>query len=241
MELRISNLKKGFVSADGAPVFQLHISSLHIAAGKCIFLLGHNGSGKSVTVKLVTGELRADSGAVDVDAPEVPGQPFFGMVRQNAEESLAMDLTVRENLIVRRRSRSLSEWLFPHKALDSYVAQALAGHGELAGKADELCRNLSGGQRQILAFACATSQSPCVLVLDEFLSATDVTATSKLRKSMRRYAKETPAAVLVVSHDLEMALSDGDQILILESGTVKRHMERGDPDWSLEYLQKTVV
>jgi putative ABC transport system ATP-binding protein len=99
------------------------------------------------------------------------------------------------------------------------------------------CFNLSGGQKQTLAFLSATINNSPILLLDEFLAATDNRTSSLLREMTRNYAKESPACVLIVSHSVDIALEDADKIILLKEGKLLHSLCRGGENWNKPFLQ----
>lgn len=234
MELVVSGLRKKYGGSEGEPAFILDLPILRVKVGQIVFILGHNGSGKSITLKLLAGEIlpsenevRFTQGEESWTAHKRPG----AIVRQRAEDSLALDLTVRENLLLRAGRTSLWDYLFPAANLNKFVQDVVNPHKELLRKLDQPCRNLSGGQRQALAFLSVTSTKFPLLLLDEFLAATDSNTSRLLLRLMKDYARLVPATVFVVSHDVPLALSEADRILILSGGQLIRDLQRDSSDW----------
>lgn len=235
MELKVSAINKTYESNGGEPAFVLSLPKMTFETGSIIFLLGHNGSGKSVTLKLMAGEILPSKGQVRLTLGNVSwkaNERPSGIVRQQAEDSLAMDLSVKENLLLRSSPHSLLDYLFPSIRLKTQVNALLGSNPELLRKIEQPCRNLSGGQRQALAFLGVTSSNYPVLFLDEFLAATDSATSRLLRRLAKDYAIRVDACVFIVSHDVPMALADADRILILSNGRLIRDLQRADQEWN---------
>lgn len=244
MELNITGIEKTFRSSGGDPAFLLSLPAMTFETGSIIFVMGHNGSGKTVTLKLMAGEILPSNGNVRFSlggsswkADERPS----GIVRQQAEDSLAMDLSVKENLLLRGSPRSILDHVFPSIRLKDQIIRLLSTHPELLRKLEQPCRNLSGGQRQALAFLSVTSRNYPVLFLDEFLAATDSGTSRLLRRLARDYATQANACVFIVSHDVPMALEDADRILVLMNGKLIRDLGRDDPDWDESALMRLLM
>jgi ABC-type uncharacterized transport system ATPase component len=240
MELSVKNARKTFRGSDGEPSFSLDVPEISFALGKLTFLMGANGSGKSVFLRLLTGDLMPDDGSVILKATGrswCADRKWTAIVRQKAEDNLALDLTVRENLAVRELSSSAFGRFLPLKKDDRFDGLLLQ-HSELARKVDQPCRNLSGGQKQTLAFIAATSHNHALLALDEFLAATDHATSVTLRKMTKDYAFLGQAAVLVVSHDMQIALEEADRIIVLKQGKLTADFVRDSKNWSREELKK---
>ena len=235
MELRVEGFSKRFADVAGAPAFSLNLPPLSFAMGGVTFVMGHNGSGKSVLIKLLCGQLTPEGKDVTLrygDEVLRAREYHAPFVRQRAEESLSGDLTVRENLLLRLEPGDFLDRLLPERRLSSTVREVVKQHPLLASKLDQPVNELSSGQRQALAFLAVTARRSVLLCLDEFLAATDHSTTLLLRDLARRYATETPACVLIASHDVELALEDAARILILKDGELVRDLIPGDSGWN---------
>jgi len=168
MELKISGIYKNFGNG-GEGTFSLSVGDIIVELGRVVFLMGHNGSGKSVLLKLMAGEMSPSKGAITFQLGkqiwQADGDPC-SIVRQKADENLASDLSVRENLLLRSSSHKWADLLFPKYRLQSHVQRLLENHPVLLEKIDQPCRTLSVGQRQTLAFLAVASRDTKVLLLD---------------------------------------------------------------------------
>jgi putative tryptophan/tyrosine transport system ATP-binding protein len=239
MELKVTNLRKTFLGSDGEPSFTLDVPEITFAPKKVTFLMGANGSGKSVFLRLLAGDLMPDRDAVILTQNSKRWEAhdkWTAIVRQRAEDNLALDLTVRENLAVRESNLPFFQRFVPLKR-DGRFDGLFLQHPNLFRKLDQPCRNLSGGQKQTLAFIAAALHNYALLALDEFLAATDQTTSVALRKMARYYALAGPAVVLIVSHDVQMALEDGDRVIVLQQGKVTADFLRNSPRWCRTELE----
>ena len=126
----------------------------------------------------------------------------------------------------------------PITVLRSQIEELVAGHAELQKKLDQPCRYLSGGQKQALAFLAVSAQNLPLLLLDEFLAATDQTTSALLRVFVKEYARKTPACVLIASHDVKLALDQGDRILALNAGRLVKDIQRDSVEWNESSLRE---
>jgi putative tryptophan/tyrosine transport system ATP-binding protein len=243
MELIVTGLDKRFQGVDGEPDFHLELPQLAFPIGELVFLMGHNGSGKSVTVRLLSGEMQPTAGRVCIRFTEGDGHGSVArcsVVRQNPEDCLAGELTVRQNMLLRLNPTAFADYLCPYTRLKSVVSRSISKYSELSKKIDQPCRNLSTGQRQILAFLSVAAVGSPLLLLDEFLSAADTAASLLLRNLACEYARSTPACVVIVSHTPQVALDDGDRILILRAGKLVRSLSREDGDWNVRAITRLI-
>jgi ABC-2 type transport system ATP-binding protein len=138
--------------------------SLRVAAGESYGLVGPDGAGKTTTLRLIVGALRADAGAVTVMGHDVASEPEearagIGYLAQRF--SLYGDLTVFENLRFFGRVRGMSEARLAERA--DWLLAFVGLDGVESRRADAL----SGGMKQKLGLACALIHEPPVLLLDE--------------------------------------------------------------------------
>ncbi len=237
MEVTIENLRKKF-DIHRPNSFELNIPRLTLIRGEVLYVMGHNGSGKSVMSKVISGEMAPTSGCLNFSAKDLS----ISMVRQNADQNLALNLTVAENLFLHQRKISFKKKLFPRQHCLVFAKKVLNEHQTLGSKLDDLVSDLSGGQRQALAFFVCTSKEPDILVLDEFLASTDERTKKMLSKEIQNY-KEYGKSILVVSHDIPLAIQQADRIIVLKSGEVLDDF-RKDTDmekWKKSYLEEILV
>ena len=243
MELIVKGINKVFNSENGSAIFQLNIPELKFPLGKVIYILGHNGSGKSLFVKLLNEELNPSNGQISIiesDKPISDKSNLISIVRQKIEENLCLELTVEENIILRLNPNNLREKVFPKKYLDSIALDSIKDQIELTRKFKQSCSELSGGQKQTLAFYVATINKCKLLFLDEFLSSTDYQTSKVLRQKAKEYALSNNSAVVIISHDIQTALDDADIIYIFEQGNLKTTLTKKSENWNREYVIKQV-
>jgi len=193
--------------------------SLTVAPGTVSALLGRNGSGKSTLVRLLSGYLRPDSGTVTLDGRPVSAWSSAERVRRMAvvQQHVPLpltDYTVREAVAMGLAGVSrFSSILTPEQSERlAHTLELL----DLTPFADRPCRTLSGGERQRVSAAAALVRSPGILLLDEPTSAADPAATIRIMGLLRRLAPET--GVLIVTHDLQLALEYAGYVMLLHEG-----------------------
>lgn len=215
-----SGLEASFVARRG-PGFRLVIS-LSIPPGSTVALLGPNGAGKSTAVDVLAGLLpietgRVALGGITLDEPAndrfvPPEQRNVGVVFQ--DYLLFPHLTAVENVAFGLRSRGLTR------------EQALGRAGDwlerlgLSEMAKRRPGELSGGESQRVALARALVTEPDLLLLDEPLSALDVTTRARLRRDLAEHLEGFPGPRLLITHDPTEALLLAEEIHVLEEGEV---------------------
>ena len=182
--------------------------TVSLAAGSTLAVLGANGAGKTTLLRVLAGLLRPHSGRVRVLGCELPRERWRiqGRVGYLGHEALLYrELTGRENLRYHARL---------HGVDDSRVDGMLAAVG-MARRADEPLRDLSRGMVQRLAAARAVLHDPALLLLDEPRAHLDPAAGELLEPLIGRASGRTR---LLVSHDVEGALTEADLALGLKGG-----------------------
>ncbi len=185
-------------------------SSLRVPAGSFCGLIGHNGAGKSTTLRMITGLLRPTEGRVLLDGIDVHADPGRARTRFGA---------VTEEVPV-------YEWLTAREYLE-FVASVRGGGDieqalELTGlgeDADRLLREYSQGMRRKTALAAAIVSKPPVLVLDEALNGLDPPSAARVKASLRAYV-DAGNTVLLSTHVVETVQAVADRVVMLAHGRV---------------------
>jgi len=221
---------EGVVTGDGLDAaFTIRLSDhfrldidLAIPPGRTVALLGPNGAGKSTAVATIAGLLAIGSGRISLggeilDAPEldvfVPAAlRRVGVVFQ--DYLLFPHLTVLDNVAFGLRTRRIP------RGEASALAHELISRFGLEGMEGAKPSELSGGQSQRVALARALAAEPRMLLLDEPLSALDVTTRARMRHTLADHLRDFSGPRLLISHDPTDALLLADEIHILEDGVI---------------------
>jgi len=191
---------------------------LTVRRGEILVLLGPSGCGKTTVLRLIAGLEVPDAGTIEVDGQAVSGPGVMvpperrrvGMVFQ--EYALFPHLTVAQN-IAYGLTRGTED--------PSRVTELLEVVG-LRGLEDRMAYELSGGQQQRVALARAMAREPLVVLLDEPFSNLDADLRQQLREEMREILQRTHTTAVFVTHDQEEALQIGDQVAVLNRGSVEQ-------------------
>jgi branched-chain amino acid transport system ATP-binding protein len=207
-EIRVTDLVAGH---NGIPA--VRDLSLTVEAGEVVALLGPNGAGKSTTLWTIAGALPIISGSVEVLGSAIGDRSMFGLSRAGLalvpeDRGLFYQLTVRENLAVRRGRRG------GRIALDE-IFQYLPA---LVPLLDRRCGLLSGGEQQMLALGCALAANPRALMIDEMSLGLAPIIVERLLPVVRRLAKDLEMAVLIVEQHVQVALAVADRGYVLSHG-----------------------
>ena len=199
--------------------YQLENVSFHVKQGEWLSIIGHNGSGKSTTVRLIDGLLEAESGQIIIDGQELTEDNVWelrhkiGMVFQNPDNQF-VGATVEDDVAFGLENKGI-----PLKDMKERVGQALDFVGMSEFKMREPAR-LSGGQKQRVAIAGAVAMRPQVIILDEATSMLDPEGRLELIRTIRAIRQKYNLTVISITHDLdEVALSD--RVIVMKNGKVE--------------------
>ena len=196
--------------------------------GQVTGLIGPNGAGKSTLLRAMLGLVPA-TGSVDFDGADLIALPrrsraqFTAFVEQSSDTDAR--LTARE-VVLLGRIPFQSVWQASPSPQDAAHADTALAAVDMTGFADRLYHTLSGGEQQRIQIARALAQQPRLLLLDEPTSHLDVHAQLAMLDLLRRHAR-AGAAVVLALHDLNLAASFCDSLLVLHAGRVAA---TGTPD-----------
>lgn len=192
---------------------------LTVAAGECVAVIGHNGSGKTTALRLIAGLLEPSGGSVHIGASSIHDEPeaidaraALAMVPDTP--SLYEDLTVREHL----QLVAIAHGVAGEDSIDQRITELLERLG-LAGKSDSRPGALSRGMRQKLQLACALVRPHRLLMLDEPVVGLDP-ASQRMLQRLLLEAKRNGVAVVLTTHQLDFARGIADRAVVLADGVV---------------------
>ncbi|HEM3632235.1 TPA: energy-coupling factor ABC transporter ATP-binding protein [Streptococcus suis] len=215
--IEVKNLKYKYNQEDER--YTLNDVSFHVKQGEWLSIIGHNGSGKSTTVRLIDGLLEAESGDIYIDGDALTidnvwdKRRLIGMVFQNPDNQF-VGATVEDDVAFGLENQGI-----PLEEMRSRVDEAL----ELVGMTDFKTREparLSGGQKQRVAIAGVVALRPKIIILDEATSMLDPEGRLDLIKIVREIKDRHGMTVISITHDLdEVALSD--RVIVMKNGRVE--------------------
>ena len=211
-----------------APRFTLGPVTFEAQPKELIAILGPNASGKSTLMKMMAGLVRPLSGRVEVDGAEVGSLDLRARAQKIAlvaqESELLFPLRVWEYVLQGRypygrrlRFESDEDCLMAGNALARVGAD---------GFRDRWMDQLSGGEKQRVILARALVQQPSLLLLDEPTQHLDIGGKVELLERLRALASDRGYAVIVVTHELNLAAEFSDRIVLLHQG---RPLRTGTP------------
>ena len=229
--IELRDLRKHFRAASGAwwraspPVVRaVDGVSLAVGAGDSVGLVGESGSGKSTLGQMVLGLTAPTSGQILLDGQPLPaGRRAVAALKGQAQAVFqdpydALNPRQRVREIVTEPLRNLGQ--LSRSALEEAAAQALQRVGLHARDLDKYPHQFSGGQRQRIGIARAISVRPRFIVLDEPVSALDVSIQAQVVNLLMEIRREQGIAYLFISHNLAIVEHACDRIVVLYLGKV---------------------
>ena len=195
---------------------------LTLADGEVLAVLGPNGAGKSTLLLLIAGLLRPDQGRVELGSRVLTdtGSGVFvpahsrGVAMLSQRAMLFPHMSVAANVAFAPRSKG------KRRSEARVIAERWLAAVDAKELADRRPAQLSGGQAQRVAVARALAAEPKVLLLDEPMSALDVTAAPALRRLLRHILRDDARTAVIVTHDLRDALAVADRVIVVEHGRI---------------------
>lgn len=230
--LKIENLTVDFLS-EGDPVRAVDGVSFNVCQGETLVILGESGSGKSVSTGTVMGL---------IDCP--PGDVVSGSVMFAGADLAGLGEEGRRHLNGRRIAMIFQDplaHLNPVYTVGRQIAEVFEAHGEggsgalrdkvvhllervgipdASKRIDHYPHQFSGGQRQRVMIAMAIALKPDILIADEPTTALDVSVQSQILELLSDLQRETGMALIMITHDLEVAAAMADRIIVMNGGKV---------------------
>lgn len=197
--------------------------NLILRAGEVLGLVGESGSGKSTLARALLGLDRVQSGRLELAGRDVTD----GMCRKDRRRMGVVFQDPYGSFNPRHRvGRLIAEPLYlldqPPSAetQQALVTQSLTDVGLSCGDADKFIHAFSGGQRQRIAIARALIIRPEILILDEAVSALDVSIRAQILDLFAGLTDRYKLATLFISHDLSVVRSVADRVMVMKDGEI---------------------
>ena len=205
--MKITDLEKNIGS------FNLKIDDLYIKPGLVHGLAGHNGSGKTVLLKLIMGILEPDRGTIDLE----------GMDRKNmtmmSQRPYLLTGSVYDNIVYPLKLRKIKP--------DEAEIDSLRERTGLLAQKNQYARSLSSGERQKLSFLRAIIFEPEFIIMDETLSNLDPESERAIVEIIKEIQSERPVTWLMVSHGRDVREELCDIIHYMEKGRITDEVIKG--------------
>ena len=193
-----------------------------VEAGECVGILGNNGSGKSTMITCLNKIRIPKAGSVLIDQQDVLKMSRLEAAQRIsyvAQKNEISQMTVFDSVLLGRKP--YIKWAVSQKDID-LCDEAIEKIGLSAFKLRYI-DELSGGELQKVMLARALVQQPKLLLLDEPTNNLDPKNQYEMIALVRKFAKENNVSVLMVLHDLSIALRYCDKFLFMKSGTVYKY------------------
>ena len=193
--------------------------SFHVKQGEWLSIVGHNGSGKSTTVRLIDGLLEAESGDILISGDKLTADNVWekrrqiGMVFQNPDNQF-VGATVEDDVAFGLENQGMD-----YPMMVKRVHEALELVGMQNFKEREPAR-LSGGQKQRVAIAGVVALQPDIIILDEATSMLDPEGRLELIRTVKEIKDKNHLTVISITHDLD-EISLSDRVLLMKNGQVE--------------------
>jgi branched-chain amino acid transport system ATP-binding protein len=220
MALLVADVRAGY-----GRIEVLHGISLEVPKGSALALLGPNGAGKSTLLKVISGQLAATSGTIEVggrrlgkSATEVLARSGVCMIPEG--RSIFPNLTVSENLLMytfRRRGLNRAD----------IEEQAIARFPPLGTRRRQLAGTLSGGEQRMLSMARALTTEPEILLLDELSMGLAPLIVEELYEVVGQLVSSEQLTIVMVEQFVQTALTIADQAVVMVNGEL---VKRGTPE-----------
>ncbi|MGI4954280.1 MAG: ABC transporter ATP-binding protein [Janthinobacterium lividum] len=211
MALRLDNVEVTFAGRGGGAYTAVADTTLHVAEGEFVSVVGPTGCGKSTLLNLAAGLLAPTRGTVTVQ-----GRPLAGLNRQAGylfqTESLMPWRSARDNVAAGPEFHGASRAQARAQADGWLDRVGLRGHGA------KYPHQMSGGMRKRAQLAQTLVLDPPILLMDEPFSALDVQTRLMMENELLAIWQANRKSVLFITHDLEEAISLSDRVVVLSAG-----------------------
>lgn len=226
--LTLRGIHQIFHAGEVNEVHALRGVDLHLDAGQFVTVIGSNGAGKSTLFNVIAGVYPPSQGTVTIDGGDVTAWPehrraaLVGRVFQDPLLGTAASMSIAQNLtLALLRSQPLRLRTGVTKARLASFEELLAPLGlGLEKRLHTRVALLSGGQRQALTLAMATLARPKLVLLDEHTAALDPATAANILALTKRFVEEQGLTALMITHNMQQALSSGDRTLMMDSGRI---------------------
>ncbi|KKX27061.1 ABC transporter ATP-binding protein [Rhizobium sp. LC145] len=230
--LDLKGLTVDFLSEE-EPVRAVDSVSFQVRRGETLVILGESGSGKSVSTGTIMGL---------IDCP--PGDIVAGTCSFDGMDLMCLDAEMRRDLNGRRIAMIFQDplaYLNPVYTVGRQIAEVFESHGDAGEgsvrervvkllervgipdarkRADFYPHQFSGGQRQRVMIAMAIALKPDILIADEPTTALDVSVQAQILDLLRDLQRETGMAIIMITHDLEVAAAMADRVIVMNAGKI---------------------
>jgi iron complex transport system ATP-binding protein len=194
--------------------------NLSLRSGELVCLLGPNGAGKSTLLRTIAGVQPPLEGEVCLGERNIHSLPKLELARKLSvvlTERITVGMLTSYEVVALGRS-PYTGWSGTLRDEDHAIVEESIRAVEAAHLANRYVSELSDGERQKVMLARALAQEPSVMILDEITAFLDLPRRIEIMRILRDLAHQRDRAILVSTHDLELALSTADRVWLLPKG-----------------------
>lgn len=192
--------------------------SFEVKKGEFLSVLGPSGCGKTTLLRLLIGLEKQDGGSIMKDGVEISNLPptdrGMGIIFQNY--ALFPNMTVLENVEYALKLKKDKKETAREKTKETLDMLGLTEH------LDKKPRQLSGGQQQRVAIARTLALNPDIILLDEAISALDVTNREIMKRELKDIQKKFNSTMIFITHEQEEAFYLADRVMIMSEGNIEQ-------------------
>lgn len=193
--------------------------NIHVHCGELTIIIGRNGAGKSTLLKAILGEIEHTGNITFVDQKDnIARRIKIGYVPQSINIEKHMPTTVYD--MFASCICHVPVWLKKDKKIYDEIKEHLKIFGA-DSLIDKSIGDLSGGELQRVLISIATKPTPNLLILDEPVSGIDKNGTRDFYEIINKLKTEYDMAIIMVSHDLELAKKYADKVILLDKEVIK--------------------
>ena len=208
-----ANLSKSFSRAGKNEFFAVDHVSFDVMPGEILGIVGESGSGKSTIARLITRQIDATTGTIEID-----GQDITRLVGRHL-----IPVYAKIQMVFQTPAGSFD----PRRTLGDGICESLRKCGLPPEFLERYPHQVSGGQCQRAAIARALMCDPRILIFDEATSSLDVTVQKQIIELLQQLQKEKGLAYLFICHNLALVQQFCDRVIVLYDGKIVEH---GLPD-----------
>ena len=213
VKLVVKDLHKSYGTED-----VLKKVSFEVKKGEFLSVLGPSGCGKTTLLRILIGLERQDGGTIEKDGVEIsklpPSDRGMGIIFQNY--ALFPNMTVLENVEYALKLRKDKKADARKTAMETLDMIGMSEH------LDKKPRQLSGGQQQRVAIARTLALKPDIILLDEAISALDVTNREIMKRELKEIQKKFNSTMVFITHEQEEAFYLADRVMIMSEGNIEQ-------------------
>lgn len=223
--LRIEHISKTFDKGSLNEKTIFTDFSFYVKEKDFVTIIGSNGAGKSSLFNAIFGTFTPDEGRIILDGEDITDLPShkrarnIGYLFQDPRFGTAPGMTIEENLFL---AAGEGGWfsIGQKKVTGEFVKRLKLLDMDLEKSLKKPVGLLSGGQRQALTLLMATYSRPKLLLLDEHTAALDPKTAEKVLYLTEKIVKEEELTCLMITHSMEMALTHGNRIVMMNDGKI---------------------